>query len=456
MKNSLHGTYGDGAAFRASDPSDPQIVPGRDLLGGDCCVVTGGGLLHLKEVEHSKCVFCIKTVKFITSWAMNWLQRAQLNGIFSVHRIVRPNPGAQGWEAEQPQSPRQPDTGRPSLTTLFRLDYDDPLTFGEHAVRDPELLSGCLNAMHMRINLICGRTSAHRVLRRTGATGATVRHAVILGVEPEQKNVFTGISGPYLFLHYKGCPKIYDEWVYAKKVLQYSTVNRALPRAPSFEPESGPPGQFVIRDSKVKHPLQLVQRVLYWEPYQIQKHKLVGPFPRNPTVSTLLKEFGSYLTTRQPHEVVDMHKFIPTVLELIRRNFQEALDWHLLYAPEIPQYDEFLKGSLVESKSEGTEIDLCAIYGAEHLLRWLVYGPNIDFRTYPNLPPMFEKIFRTYINAFLSFVLCSCSTPLRTDYFCFNLEIFSHLDLHGGIQVNGEHEERVGLDKAGSVGNRDG
>jgi len=91
-----------------------------------------------------------------------------------------------------------------------------------------------------------------------------------------------------------------------------------------------------------------------------QRHKLVS-VPRSPSVNDIIDEF---LATRKKKDKVTIE-----IIESLRLYFSRALGTILLYRFERRQYQGLVAESSNESQEGSPGIDVCSVYGAEHLLR---------------------------------------------------------------------------------------
>jgi len=119
-------------------------------------------------------------------------------------------------------------------------------------------------------------------------------------------------------------------------------------------------------DVKLVIPDELKQRLVEdWK--KITKQQKLVKLPSHPTVNAIVDEYAA-LAANKP-------KIKPIVAEVaagIKIYFQQGLPTVLLYKFERPQYD-----SLVSE----AEIDPCAVYGFEHLLRLFVKLPALLVHT---------------------------------------------------------------------------
>ena len=124
-----------------------------------------------------------------------------------------------------------------------------------------------------------------------------------------------------------------------------------------------------------------------------QKHKLLQ-LPRPQGVGSILDEF---LKSRKKRDRVTVE-----VVESVRMYFKRALGTILLYRFERRQYQELLQSTGIggdgsaagAGSSTRDNVDVCKVYGAEHLLRLLgalAHAQSVrprDTRVSPRSPPV--------------------------------------------------------------------
>ncbi|KEI41378.1 uncharacterized protein L969DRAFT_85154 [Mixia osmundae IAM 14324] len=206
--------------------------------------------------------------------------------------------------------------------------------------------------------------------------------------------------GPHYKVHYKGWKQTWDEWVPEDRALKYNEESLARQRqlidsrkakdraerehnnalkasaaAGPSKPKDGSRGTKRGRESGVEQEEEFLKRpeirlpipdslkiqlVEDWE--SVTKNQQLVPLPRDPTVSKILYKYTEHLKTVKPTD--KLSRSPATAKEVVaglQIYFNKALGNNLLYRFERPQYGDIRK------QHDGVE--MCDVYGAEHLLR---------------------------------------------------------------------------------------
>jgi len=138
-----------------------------------------------------------------------------------------------------------------------------------------------------------------------------------------------------------------------------------------------------------------------WE--AITKNNQLVSLPREPTVQQLLEEFKAYalaLANPPPQAIAIM----PTLIAGLRTYFDRSLGSTLLYRFERAQYAEMRKKYITgQHVAPGTEREMSAIYGAEHLCRLLVKLPEMVSHT--TMDDISVAVLREYVTELMRWLV---------------------------------------------------
>ncbi|KAF5337296.1 hypothetical protein D9611_002976 [Ephemerocybe angulata] len=294
--------------------------------------------------------------------------------------------------------------------------------------------------------------------------GPLMYEAKVLKVQNmEEPSQLTGKTGMHYFVHYKGWKQTWDEWVHASRLLKHDDkgleLQKTLKAAHDHPPNLAAPGlasvaaggpgkgaaahaggagskhgggaaaggtsasgrQTVRKDARGtkrsrdeddaarKPEMKLIvpemlkrQLVNDWE--WVTKHCMTVPFPRNPTVVEILKEFAEYVVSENPSNLKDPNLLLPTITSGLQTYFDKAFGNNLLYRFERKQYSEariqYVTGKHVQIGV--TEKEMSEVFGAEHFLRMMVSLPGMIAQS--TLDPESVALIKEYANELLRYM----------------------------------------------------
>ncbi|KAF9782798.1 MRG-domain-containing protein [Thelephora terrestris] len=283
--------------------------------------------------------------------------------------------------------------------------------------------------------------------------GPMIYEAKILKIDNwDETTTKTGTVGPHFFVHYKGWKQTWDEWVPAARLLKYNETNLELAKtlknastastSKSTNKKSGTgggtgtggtassrrkDGRGTKRgrdedDSNRRPDMKLnvpeILKVLLVDDWEaVTKNNQLVTLPRSPTVAEILHDFQEFVLSQpqQDSDLRDPPVLLPTVISGLQVYFDRSLGANLLYRFERPQYAEIRKRFVTgPSVKVGTEKEMSAVYGAEHLLRMIVSLPQLVSTS--SMDPESVGIVKEYAHELMAYMVKERERLFQRDY----------------------------------------
>jgi len=150
-----------------------------------------------------------------------------------------------------------------------------------------------------------------------------------------------------------------------------------------------------------------------WE--AVTKNNQLVTLPRSPTVAEILHDFQEFVLSQGNSELRDPTVLLPTVISGLQVYFDRSLGANLLYRFERPQYAEIRKRFVTGPNVKvGTEKEMSAVYGAEHLLRMIVSLPQLVSTS--SMDPESVGIVKEYAHELMAYMVKEREHLFQRDY----------------------------------------
>ncbi|KAF9643274.1 MRG-domain-containing protein [Thelephora ganbajun] len=277
----------------------------------------------------------------------------------------------------------------------------------------------------------------------------------------DETNTKIGTVGPHFFVHYKGWKQTrvsvalplnnaWDEWVPAARLLKYNETNLELAKtlknastastSKSANKKSGTGGSTgtggtassrrkdgrgtkrgrdeddTNRRPDMKLNVPEILKVLLVDDWEaVTKNNQLVTLPRSPTVAEILHDFQEFVLLQKDTELRDPAVLLPTVISGLQVYFDRSLGANLLYRFERPQYAEIRKRFVTGPNVKvGTEKEMSAVYGAEHLLRMVVSLPQLVSTS--SMDPESVGIVKDYAHELMAYMVKERERLFQRDY----------------------------------------